>query len=508
MKQLNLFKAALTFFITAFLCQAALATTISGTSIEVNGGTGTNEKGNILISNTNAGDSTHTTLAQGGGSIAIGSGAGAIGTDPSSMAGTIAIGYDSSAQANGALALGMRSTAFGDDSIALGDSAFTQANETVAIGTYANADQRGSVAIGAHSYANEENTVSVGDSTTSLRRRIVNVADGIADTDAATVGQLKAVEIKVDTNTLNIQKNADNITALDTMFTAKTDALEIKIESNAQAIASNAANIAKNTQSIQQNADNITALDTKFTAKTDALEVKIENNTQAIASNAANIAKNSDKIAQNTINITKNTQNIQQNAAEIGKIGAVLGTDYRNPTFTTLRVGNMSCADNSLNMGGGRITGLAPGRISADSTDAVTGAQLWGVYRGIDDTRKSANVIGAHAAALSGLHPIQYDPYRPTSLAAAFGTYRDEYSLAMGVFHYTRENVMFNVGASLNSEGDVMGRAGVTFALGKKPAHIPAPQDVSDIQQQLIAMQTTIDELKAHIERLEASSRF
>ena len=59
-----------------------------------------------------------------------------------------------------------------------------------------------------------------------------------------------------------------------------------------------------------------------------------------------------------------------------------------------------------------------------------------------------------------GFTPIDYNPYEPTTLSAAVGTYRDEYAIAVGVFHYARENVMFNLGASLCSDGDLMGRAG------------------------------------------------
>ena len=63
----------------------------------------------------------------------------------------------------------------------------------------------------------------------------------------------------------------------------------------------------------------------------------------------------------------------------------------------------------------------------------------------MDDLNESINIVGAHAAALSGLHPIQYNPYEPTTLSAAVGTYRDEYAVAVGVFHYVRENVLFGI---------------------------------------------------------------
>ena len=154
-------------------------------------------------------------------------------------------------------------------------------------------------------------------------------------------------------------------------------------------------------------------------------------------------------------------------------------------------------SSDGINMGGKKITGLADGSIAPGSTDAVTGGQLWNAYKRMDDLNESINIVGAHAAALSGLHPIQYNPYEPTTLSAAVGTYRDEYAVAVGVFHYVRSNVLFNLGASICSDGDVMGRAGISFAVGKGGKKKPElARDMVGMQQQMIAMQAMLEELK------------
>ena len=119
------------------------------------------------------------------------------------------------------------------------------------------------------------------------------------------------------------------------------------------------------------------------------------------------------------------------------------------------------------------------------------------IYRRMDDLREDVNIVGAHAAALSGLHPIDYNPYEPTTLSAAVGTYRDEYAVAVGVFHYVRENVMFNLGASLCSDGDIMGRAGVSFTVGKSPDKPKVAGTMNGLRNQVIAMQAKLDELEA-----------
>ncbi|WP_294194431.1 YadA-like family protein [uncultured Cloacibacillus sp.] len=126
----------------------------------------------------------------------------------------------------------------------------------------------------------------------------------------------------------------------------------------------------------------------------------------------------------------------------------------------------------------------------------MTGNQLWNAYQRMDDLQESINIVGAHAAALSGLHPIQYDPDMPTTLSAAVGTYRDEYAVAVGVFHYARENVMFNLGASICSDGDLMGRAGVSFAVGK------GGEKSKKRAKDAASMQKRMDEMEAMLTKL------
>ena len=175
-----------------------------------------------------------------------------------------------------------------------------------------------------------------------------------------------------------------------------------------------------------------------------------------------------------------------------------------NPRFESVRVGNIDINRAGINMADTRISNLAPGRIASGSSDAVTGDQLWNAYQRIDHLNEDIHVVGAHAAALSALHPVPYNPYEPTTLSAGIGTYRDEYSVAVGVFHYVRENLMFNIGASLASDGDVMGRAGVSFAIGKSIKKKPElARDMVGMQRQMMAMQAMIIELQERNERNE-----
>ena len=195
--------------------------------------------------------------------------------------------------------------------------------------------------------------------------------------------------------------------------------------------------------------------------------------------------------------LNEHTVMIANHEEQFTTLQTVLGDTYSSPSFSSITVGNIYSDGTNINMGGGTITGLADGSIAPGSTDAVTGGQLWNAYKRMDDLNESINIVGAHAAALSGLHPIQYNPYEPTTLSAAVGTYRDEYAVAVGVFHYVRSNVLFNLGASICSDGDVMGRAGVSLAVGKGGRKKPElARDMVGMQQQMLAMQAMLEELK------------
>ena len=76
--------------------------------------------------------------------------------------------------------------------------------------------------------------------------------------------------------------------------------------------------------------------------------------------------------------------------------------------------------------------------------------------------------VGAHAAAMAALKPIQYDPLEPTQVMAGVGNYHGETAAALGLAHYTNENTMFNVGVSLGGNHNMV-NAGVTHKFGSSP---------------------------------------
>ncbi|MBS6748854.1 MAG: YadA-like family protein, partial [Veillonella parvula] len=121
-------------------------------------------------------------------------------------------------------------------------------------------------------------------------------------------------------------------------------------------------------------------------------------------------------------------------------------------TITPASGNAVSLTKDGLNNGGNTITNVGPG---VNGTDAVNVNQLKGATDGLANAINSVagetQRVGAHAAAMSALKPIQYDPLEPTQVMAGIGNYRGETAAALGVAHYTAEDTMFHVGVSVGS---------------------------------------------------------
>ena len=126
----------------------------------------------------------------------------------------------------------------------------------------------------------------------------------------------------------------------------------------------------------------------------------------------------------------------------------------------------VSLTVDGLNNGGKQIRGVAPG---ADDTDAVNVSQLKasnaGLQEAVNRVGTETQRVGAHAAAMAALKPIQYDPLEPTQIMAGIGNYRGETAGAIGIAHYRTEDTMFNVGVSLGTSHNMV-NAGVTHKFG------------------------------------------
>ena len=183
--------------------------------------------------------------------------------------------------------------------------------------------------------------------------------------------------------------------------------------------------------------------------------------------------------------------------------------------------GPVSLTKDGLNNGNNQLKGIAPG--TAD-TDAVNVGQLKASNAKIGDAigqvAGEVQRVGAHAAAMAALKPIQYDPLEPTQVMAGVGNYRGETAAALGLAHYTNEDTMFNVGVSLGANRNMV-NAGVTHKFGSSPEKKNIPDrykagpissvyvmqdEVSSLKKENSEQKTVIADQAARLNTLEAEN--
>lgn len=338
-------------------------------------------------------------------------------------------------------------------------------------------------------------------------------------TDAVNGSQLKGVENKADKNAENIQKNTD------------------AIAKNTEAIDKNTKDISKNAEAISKNTENI------------------QKNSEAIAENAKNIQKNTEAIAKNTEDISKNTEAIGKldervtSVEEVAKKHTTVSTDDKNvqisedtnkdggkdykvslnkdlnlSSVTTgdtkmdtngvtvkdvsltkdgLSIGNKTyVSDKGLNANDQKVTNVAAGDISEKSTDAVNGSQLFATNQQVAQNAQSIsklgnriNKVGAGAAALAALHPLDFDPDDKWDFAAGYGNYNGENAAAIGAYYRPNEDTMFSVGGSFGN-GENMVNAGVSLKLGQgnhvSTSKVAMAKEIKDLRKEMEGLKSAL----------------
>ena len=191
----------------------------------------------------------------------------------------------------------------------------------------------------------------------------------------------------------------------------------------------------------------------------------------------------------------------------------VLGNNVSTGAKNAVVLGDGSeGVDNAVSVGAKgkerQIKNVAPGTDDSDATTVKQvkemieagggGADLAPVYRRINDVDSKVNKIGAGAAALAALHPMDTDG--KFSMAAGFGNYRDANAMALGVFYRPNDQVMFSMGGSLGN-GENLLNVGVSFALDKGVSTSKAA-----MARTIKAQGEKISEQDAKIQTLEAEN--
>ena len=204
-----------------------------------------------------------------------------------------------------------------------------------------------------------------------------------------------------------------------------------------------------------------------------------------------------------TLTNREGTHKTQMDFAEVGKDLSVGGnaTVGGSMTASSYKVGDKTYIDsNGINANNQTITNVAPGELSATSTDAVNGAQLFDTNQKMRNFNSRLNRVGAGAAALAALHPLDFDPDSKWDFAAGYGNYRDANAAAVGLYYRPNEDTMFSVGGSFGG-GENMINAGVSLKLGRgshvSNSRVAMAKEIRDMRKAMAEQAAEIAELKA-----------
>ena len=155
----------------------------------------------------------------------------------------------------------------------------------------------------------------------------------------------------------------------------------------------------------------------------------------------------------------------------------------------------------------GKVSGVAAGDISATSTDAVNGSQLFATNQQVAQNAQSINKlgnrinkVGAGAAALAALHPLDFDPDDKWDFAAGYGNYNGENAAAIGAYYRPNEDTMFSVGGSFGN-GENMVNAGVSLKLGQgnhvSTSKVAMAKEIKDLRKELEGLKSALLDVNA-----------
>lgn len=435
-----------------------------------------------------------------------------------------------------------------DNSVIVGsaDSELTTSNKNVTVlGYNANASVDDGVALGSGSIASVDAgvfgwdpstkaasttdssiwksswaAVSVGDAANKFTRQITNVAAGLNDTDAVNVAQLKAAMDNAGSKISLVAGDGIKIEGKDGTYTisanitgGKTDTDTTKVDGKTGTSGDSGSTDKGNTDTSGNGKQLVVTTDTnptKFAAdEGTAAEVK-PSETLTINGDKTNIAT---KVDGNAISVKLNDDISVKTVNATDSIGIKDG-----PSMTK----------DGIDAAGKKITHVAAG---TEATDAVNYGQLKDVESKVDSNSQAItninshvnrldnriNKVGAGAAALAGLHPLDFDPSDKWNFAVGYGNYRNANSVAVGAFYRPNEDTMVSVGTNFGN-GENMVNAGVSFKLGQGSSYAgvskaelaeenqklkanDAAQDqkIQNQEKEIQELKKALEELKSHI---------
>ena len=340
-------------------------------------------------------------------------------------------------------------------------------------------------------------------------RQVINVASGKVSsdsTDAINGSQLYAVANTVggilnNHNTLIV--NHDNQITRLTKENLRQDADLLRHENQIQNHDIQLKNQTERMNNQEKRIDNQDKRLDYLDNRVDNHDARIENHSERIESHERRIEYNKNLATEALKEAKKHTSiSAGNNVTVTTSTNAAGGTDYK-VSVDKVKFGNVSLDNKGLNNGGNKITNVADGEVSATSKDAVNGSQLYqatsGISNGVNLLNSKIGKVGAGAAALAAIHPLDFDPDDKWNFAAGYGNYAGENAMALGAFYRPNEDTMFSVAGSMGN-GENMVNAGVSLKLGQKngvsTSRVALAKEVQDLKAIVKAQNVEIQQMK------------
>ncbi|WP_302441803.1 S-layer homology domain-containing protein [Colibacter massiliensis] len=433
-------------------------------------------------------------------SIVLGSGDSTITT---SVANAVAIGHNANVTAAGGVALGFGSIA----STAAGAAGYDPKTG-------------GASSDGSATWKATQAAVSVGDAANNVTRQITGVAAGAQDTDAVNVAQLKQVQ-STATAAANMEvKGGTNVT-VDKTTAGPDNHTVYTVNAKDTYTTGGTYDAATKTLKFTQN-DTSKNYDVDVSGLVNGISNDINKGINFAGDTGAAINRKMGETLQITGGATEvATANNIGVVAEDGKLNLKLAKNIDLGSDGSVKTGNTKVSDTGVTIAGGpsmttagihagskKITSVAAGEVSSTSTDAVNGSQLHAVKNDVQNiTNNVTNIsgkvnkldnrldrVGAGAAALAALHPLDFDPDDKWDFAAGYGNYRGANAVSVGAFYRPNEDTMLSVGGSFGG-GENMVNAGISLKLGQG----------NHVSTSKVAMAKEIKDLRQEVEQLKGA---
>lgn len=446
-------------------------------------------------------------------------------------ANAVALGSGNTITARGGVGIGSSNSVSGIDSGAFGVSNNVAQANTYVLGSNVTSTQGNSVLLGNAStdraattetqaninginYSGFAGVGSARNGVTSVgasgkERQVINVASGKVSsdsTDAINGSQLYAVANTVggilnNHNTLIV--NHDNQITRLTKENLRQDADLLRHEDQIQNHDIQLKNQTERMNNQEKRIDNQDKRLDYLDNRVDNHDARIENHSERIESHERRIEYNKTLATEALKEAKKHTSiSAGNNVTVTTSTNAAGGTDYK-VSVDKVKFGNVSLDNKGLNNGGNKITNVADGEVSATSKDAVNGSQLYqatsGISNGVNLLNSKIGKVGAGAAALAAIHPLDFDPDDKWNFAAGYGNYAGENAMALGAFYRPNEDTMFSVAGSMGN-GENMVNAGVSLKLGQKngvsTSRVALAKEVQDLKAIVKAQNVEIQQMK------------